>query len=402
MLGFLTTLSASAGAVVARDPTECSAWAALPDTKPFLEEVPSEGYVLLPFALMLGENPIDLTETVALSAEVRDADGTKWPGYMAYAGFYIPEYEGTPLLWTSSRAFTPGGRYELRVSVQNPADCPVAGEPIQATYDLSVSEKTLGERIHDVSLAATPTLEWARAEFTPQCCVARTTEHCADPEHCFACMKSAVAQNLVLTRTPTTASAYLSYSASVRGPGEAVLATLPFGAAEAEVSLQVPLCLPEYCAALQVTSPLTQQTVVGDSTCIPGSDPQIEPAPDGAELVLGDPCADGSGSGNFRLAASPDCTRYPDVRWFSSEVDGLVALGLSESDAEAQARAHGMGAAGGTSGNGATGGTGGTVRSSEHGGCAVAVPQPGHRGRSALALLGLVVVLRRVRRSRNA
>lgn len=404
MLGFLTALSSNAGAVVARDPTQCSAWAALPETKPFLEEVPSEGYVFLPFELMPGTNPVDHSETVALDVQLRDADGTSWPGYMAFAGYAIPGYDGTPLLWTSSRPFTPGGRYELSVSVQNPADCPVAGEPIQATYDVRVSDETLGARVHEANLAATPTLEWIRGDVSPQCCVARSTEHCADPEHCFACMKSAVWENVVISRTPSAASAYLAYDAAVRGADGEVVATYPFDASDAEARLSVPLCLSEYCTELHVTSPLTQETVTGDPTCIQGSEPQIDPAPDGAELVMGNPCAEGTGTGNFQLADAPDCKWYPDVRWFSSEVDGLVALGLSRSDAEDQARVHGTGAFGGAGGSvggtAETGGTGGTVRStSTDGSCAVTVPRSDRRDVSALAVLfGLVLARRRARR----
>jgi hypothetical protein len=413
----ITALS-SAGATIPREPDVCSAWAALPDTKPFLEDVPREGYVFLPFELERGTNIIDYAETVALTAEVRDADGTTWPGYLAYAGFAIAEYaNGPPLLWTSSRAFTPGGHYQLLVSVQNPANCAVPGDPIQATYEVSVSDKTLTERLNDAVQGASARLEWTRAEFAPQCCVARSTERCTDPAHCFACTKSAVYENVVLSRTATPVSAYLTHNAIVRGADDVPVATYPFSAAQAEVRLPVPMCVPTYCAELTVTSPLTEETLVSEPTCIPGSEPQIDAAPDGAEVVAGDPCATGSGPGSFRASEPPGCKWYPDVRWFSSAVDGYVALGLTPSDAEAQARASGTGAYGGggstiTGGTGGApaamgtmGGTAGTVwsTSTDHPNCAVTMPPSGRRDGLALGLLvGLLAARRRARRFRRA
>jgi len=421
VVGCITALSSSASARLPSDPGTCSAWAALSDTRPFFEDVAREGYVILPFELMRGMNAIDYTETVALNMELHDADGTSWPGYVSFAGFAVAEFpDGPPLVWKSSRAFTPGGHYQFVMSVQNPADCPVTGDLIQATYDVSVSEKTLTERLNDAAEGASPRLEWTRKDVTPECCVARSTEHCTDPDHCFACMKSAVSAELVLSRTATPASVYLTHNAVLRdGESHSVdvpVATYPFSAALAEVRFPISMCLPAYCVDIEVTSPLSEETLAGEPTCLPASEPQIEPAPDGAELVAGDPCATGSNVGTYQSAEAPYCRWYPDVRWFSDPVDGLVALGLSPSDAEARARASGTAASGGggsiitggtggaAAATGAMGGTAGTVwsTSSEQSGCAVTVPQPGRRDGWALGLLfGLAVVRRRARGARR-
>ena len=403
-----TSLASSAPSIPGTPPA-CRAWAAVAKPEVFLENVPREGYLLLPFELRRGV--IGVEGQASMTAEVQSDDGTAWPGYLTSFEGEVPDNPGDGIgypLWVSSRAFTPGARYRLSTTIANPPGCLDADPVASSTVEFTVAEEALSERRKGALGETTVALDWMRSESSPQCCVARSTEHCADPKSCFACSKSSVRANVMLTRTPAPESAYLSLYVVARGPAGETLGSAWFSGAAPEYHVQVPLCLSEYCAEVAVTSPaMGDETVTSGPLCVPGSDPQIEPAADEALLVLDNPCVDGS---LFSRSAPPYCESYPDVRWFSNEVDGLVALGLDHEAAESQANHDGTGGTGGTivlgSGGGAgkggaraAQGTGGSTFSASGAGpssCAfTAAPRTNRGGLSVSSLLLGLLLLRR-------
>lgn len=212
----------------------------------------------------------------------------------------------------------------------------------------------------------------------------------------------------MLTPTPAPESAYIVHTVFVGGPTVNV-AYASFSGAAPVYHVPVPLCLSEYCADIAVTSRFSDESVTSGPLCVPGSDPQIEPAADGAVLVFDNPCADGSGSDSLPSPATPSCTSYADVRWFSSEVDGLVALGLEPDAAEAQANHQGTGGtiaigSGGGAGKGGVAAANGTTATTADAPsnyapatCAVSSAPRSTRGGLAWAVLfGLFLGRRRV------
>jgi hypothetical protein len=361
VLGFALalTLAPSAQAVVPQRPS-CELWVDEPSITPFLDGVPIEGKVLLPYTAQPGESlpGSGSLATPPIVVQVYDAAGESLPGYVTTWNGRIGTGEVALYpQWISSRPLVAGARYHMEIDVQNSPDCAPYAH-LMAAYDFVVADKPLPERVKDaVPEVESLTLDFRRTPTQPSCCEASDTSGCADPAHCFACWGSAVTLELVVPVPPAPPSAYLVHelvvSASPAPPNE--LAPVPHAGAT-EVRAAQWLCAPEYCAYWHVSSPFTDATFDSEPRCVPGAEPAIEPLENGAVIATSGPCGD-----NLHTATSPSyCPFYPEVRWFGDVLEGYMALGLTREQAEYQARLNGTGAVGGTGGsaNPAQGGTG--------------------------------------------
>lgn len=423
VLGFALelTLAPSAQAILPQRPS-CEMWVDEPSITPFLDEVPLEGKVLLPYTANTGEPPpgSGSLATPPVVVQVYDDAGESLPGYVTTWNGRIGTGEvATFPEWISSRALVPGARYHMEIDVQNSPDClPYAH--LMAAYDFVVADKPLPERVKDAAPEVESlTLDFSRTPTQPSCCEASDTSRCADPAHCFACWVSAVSLEVVAPVPSTPPSAYLVNELVVDANPAPPNALAPVAVSgDTEVRAGQWLCAPEYCAYWHVSSPLTDATFDSEQLCVPGADPNIEPLENGAVMATSGPCADSQ-----HTKTSPSyCPFYPEVRWFGDVLEGYMALGLTREQAEYQARVNGTGAVGGNGGSGsptqggsgnALGGTGGTASASAGGGSTTMTHNASHcaltanartpnKGAHFLVLGAALLAFRQRRRVRSA
>ena len=414
------TLASTAHARLPTTPP-CNVWVEEPSITPFLDGVPLEGKVILPFKLVPGAalNEPGSLGTPAILVQVYDADGQSMPGYVTtFAGLVGTGETGEFAEWISSRALVAGARYRVEIDAQNSPACEPYAHPM-ATYDFVVADEPLPERVKDaVPMVESVTLDWVRTPTQASCCQASDTSRCTDKAQCFACWVSAVSLEVVVPVPPASQSAYLVTELVVNAnPAPPNALSIVARAGATEVRSEQWLCAPEYCASWRVSSPLTDASFESEPRCVPGAEPTIEPLDNGAVMATSGPCADGQ-----HTETSPSyCPFYPEVRWFEDVLDGYMALGLTREAAEYAARVNGTGAVGGTggsaspaqggSGNVTQSGTGGTAPASADGGTTTqthsaphcALPARGSangNGARWLVLGAALLVLRQRRRGR--